>query len=93
MKKKKLLKRIEDRIEILNVIKEGIENSKCTINMNKDCKETNTFIPTTHPIYHPDPILFPKYCKECKYPILRLDKLVTVLMNGQRIFSYDKKTN
>ena len=31
-----------------------------------------------------------KYCKECKYPILRLDKLVTVLKNGQRVFRYEK---
>lgn len=31
-----------------------------------------------------------KYCKECKYPILRLDKLATVLKNGQRVFIYEK---
>ena len=30
------------------------------------------------------------YCKECKYPILRLDKLATVLKNGQRVFRYEK---
>ena len=111
MKKKKLLKRIEElesalkneRKKYKDLLfeddKEIIEVKRLEYKIKEDIEHcfffgltsgVNTFTPLTNPIYHHDPILFKKYCKECKYPILRLDKLATVLKNGQRIFRYEK---
>lgn len=90
MKKKKLLKRIEE-LERRNTQLEDkykrvlFEDDKKAILMErfiykqKEKQEqlllkalssgVNTFTPLTNPIYHPDPILFKKYCKECKLPM------------------------
>lgn len=87
MKKKKLLKRIEelerrntqleDKYEKLLYIddKETILFMRVLHEQNKKHEQlllkglsggVNVFTPLTNPIYLPDPILFNKYCKECK---------------------------
>lgn len=115
MKKKKLLKRIEELKSTLKYErkkyndllfeddKEIIEVKRLEYKIKEDIEHCFFFGLSSDVTIIDEPIYFKtisngdfkipiikKYCKECKYPILRLDKLATVLKNGQRIFRYEK---
>lgn len=102
MKKIKLLKRIEE-LEVLNTKLENkykhllYIDDRFTILMMRQLyeneKNLENLLLKAYATGIPEWWKEKKYCKESKMPILRLDKLVTILMNGQRVFRYDKKTN